>query len=82
MATITNDAIDKVLDSVDDEITNYTNNLDNSNNKVMDILNSENRYNRIANILHTENYIVTPKEIDAIIDKISEIIASGINESL
>lgn len=82
MATITNHAIDKVLDSVDDEITNYTNNLDNTSNKVMEILNSENRYNRIANILHTENYIVTPKEIDAIIDKISEIIASGINEAV
>jgi len=82
MATITNHAIDKVLDSVDDEINNYTNNLDNTSNKVMEILNSENRYNRIANILHTENYIVTPKEIDAIIDKISEIIASGINEAV
>lgn len=82
MATITNEAIDKVLDNVNDKIFNFTNNSDKSNNKVMDILNSENRYNRIANILHTENYIVTPKEIDAIIDKISEIIASGINEAI
>lgn len=82
MATITNDAIDKVLESVDDEITNYTNDVGRANNTVMDILNSENRYNRIANILETENYIVTPKEIDAVISKISEIIASAINEAV
>lgn len=82
MATITNDAIDKVLESVDDEITNYTNNVGRASNTVMDILNSENRYNRIANILETENYIVTPKEIDAVISKISEIIASAINEAV
>lgn len=82
MATITNDAIDKVLESVDDEITNYTNDVGRASNTVMDILNSENRYNRIANILETENYIVTPKEIDAVISKISEIIASAINEAV
>lgn len=82
MATITNDAIDKVLESVDDEITNYTNDVGKGSNAVMDILNSENRYNRIANILETENYIVTPKEIDAVISKISEIIASAINEAV
>lgn len=82
MATITNDAIDKVLESVDDEITNYTNDVGRTSNTVMDILNSENRYNRIANILETENYIVTPKEIDAVISKISEIIASAINEAV
>ncbi len=82
MATITNDAIDKVLESVNDEITNYTNDMGRASNAVMDILNSENRYNRIANILETENYIVTPKEIDAVISKISEIIASAINEAV
>ena len=36
----------------------------------------------IANVLNTENYIVTPKEIDNLIDKISEIIASSINTAL
>ncbi|MBR5227841.1 MAG: hypothetical protein IKV94_04295 [Clostridia bacterium] len=63
MATITNEAIDKLLDSEKTE-------------------ESQSRYNKIASILNTENYIVTPKEIDAIIDKISEIIASGINEAV
>lgn len=82
MATITNDAIDKVLDSVDDEIKNYKNNATKESNEVLEIMYSENRYNKIANILETENYIVTPKEIDAIIGKISEIIASGINDAV
>lgn len=82
MATITNDAIDKMLSCVDDEIKNYTNDITKTNNKTLELLYSENRYNKIANILQTENYIVTPKEIDAIIDKISEIIASGINEAV
>lgn len=82
MATITNDAIDKVLDSVDDEIKNYTNNVTKESNEVLEIMYSENRYNKIANILETENYIVTPKEIDAVISKISEIIASAINEAV
>ena len=67
MATITNEAIDKV------------NEINNTN---ITTLSSEERYGIIVNALHTENYIVTPKEIDAIIDKISEIIASGVNEAL
>lgn len=82
MATITNDAIDKMLSCIDDEIKNYTNDITKTSNKTLELLYSENRYNKIANILQTENYIVTPKEIDAIIDKISEIIASGINEAV
>ncbi len=82
MATITNDAIDKVIMNIDDEIKNYTNDVDVSSNKAIELLYSENRYNKIANILETENYIVTPKEIDAVILKISEIIASAINETI
>ena len=82
MATITNDAIDKVITSIDDEIKNYTNDVESSSNKTLELLYSENRYNKIANILQTENYIVTPKEIDAVILKISEIIASSINEAV
>jgi len=63
MATITNHAIDKLLDIVGAEIINFTNDLDKTQNKVIEILNNENRYNRLANILHTENYIVPHKEI-------------------
>ena len=71
MATITNEAIDKVIE-------NTKTNIGESNF----LKDKDNRYNLIAQTLHTENYIVTPKEIDYIIDKISEIIASGINEAV
>ena len=70
MATITNEAIDKVLE--------------NRNVTIVDkaFVNRENRYKLIADTLHTENYIVTPKEIDSIVNKIVEIIASGINVAI
>lgn len=66
MATITSDAIDKL----------------NENKKLNIISNKEDRYKIISDILDTENYIVTPKEIDEIIEKVCEIIASGLNIAL
>ena len=39
-------------------------------------------YDMIANALNTQNYIVTPKEVDELINIMSEIIANGINLSL
>lgn len=65
MATITNEAIEKLAQNLNTKI-----------------LEGENRYDVIANVLHTDNYIVTPKEIDNVILKISEIIASGLNVAL
>lgn len=70
MATITNEAIDKVLENKNISISDKA------------LLNRENRYKIISDTLHTENYIVTPKEIDAVVLKISEIIASGLNVAL
>lgn len=82
MATITNEAIDKMLENSKKEIEEFSNkNIDNNNDTsvIFNLLNEDNRYNMIANTLNTENYIVTPKEVDQIIDKVSEIIASSIN---
>lgn len=42
----------------------------------------ENVYEEVAKVLDTENYMVTPKEIDIIVQKISEILASSLNEAL
>ncbi len=42
----------------------------------------ENVYNEVAEVLDTENYMVTPKEIDIIVQKISEILASSLNVAL
>lgn len=40
------------------------------------------RYYKIANVLDTENYIVTPKDIDELIDIMTEIITDGINKAM
>lgn len=84
MATITNEAIDKLTDNLKNEATNYMNHgMDNRKvEEIFSLFDREDRYNMIANALHTDNYIVTPKEIDNVILKISEIIASGLNVAL
>lgn len=68
MATITNDVIEKIA-TVDNKYSYM-------------IGSSEERYSKISKMLDSKNYIVTPKEIDVLIDKISEIIANGINEAI
>ncbi len=84
MATITNEAIDKLTNNLKNEATNYMNHgLDKAKvEEIFALFDREDRYNMIANALHTDNYIVTPKEIDNVIFKISEIIASGLNVAL
>ena len=84
IATITNEAIDKLTDNIKREATGYMNHgIDLSKlDEVFKLFDEDNRYNMIANVLNTENYIVTPKEIDTVILKISEIIASSINYAL
>lgn len=66
MATITNDTVEK---------------LENSS-KIFISSDKNNRYEMISETLDTENYIVTPKEIDEIVEKVSEIISSGLNVAL
>ena len=84
MATITNEAIDKLTDKLKNEATNYMNHgLDNVKvEELFSLFDRDDRYTMIANALHTDNYIVTPKEIDNVLFKISEIIASGLNVAL
>lgn len=82
MATITNESIDKLINNIKEETKEYSDNKKiKAMNEVFDMFENEHRYEMIANTLDTDNYIVTPKEIDVIIDGISEMIASGINEA-
>ena len=62
MATITSEAIDKMVEVTKQKI--------------------ENGDNRIANVLDTDNFIVTPKEIDDVIQIVSDLISGGINMSI
>lgn len=61
MATITNDALNKIENTTDEK---------------------NERYKKIAETLDTENYIVTPKDIDELIEIMSSIISQSINETM
>lgn len=84
MATITNEAIDKMLESARNEIEEFGNKIVSKKNinSIFEYLEKDTRYEMISNILNTENYIVTPKEVDEVISEMSEIISSGINKAM
>lgn len=83
MATITNEAIDKLIENTKEEITNYSNTKENNlTTEIFEKLENETRYDMIANVLDTQNYIVTPKEVDSLIEDMANIISSGINMSM
>ncbi len=84
MATITNEAIDKMLDSAREELTDFSNKIIEKKkiDSIFEFLERDTRYDMIANILNTDNYIVTPKEVDELIASMSSIIANGINKAV
>lgn len=84
MATITNEAIDKMIDTAKKDITQFNNyNIPKENIlKVFETFENDTRYDMIANVLDTQNYMVTPKNIDNIIESVSHIISSGMNIAL
>lgn len=77
METITNETIDKMLDATKSQIESGDNKKATS-----DILNDKKRYELVEKALDNENLIVTPKEIDDVIQIVSEIISDGINMSV
>ena len=83
MATITSEAIDKMVEVTKQKIENGDNSVNKKQiEKVINIFNDDNKYNMIANVLDTDNFIVTPKEIDDVIQIVSDLISSGINISI
>lgn len=83
MATITSEAIDKMVEVTKQKIENGDNSVSKEQiEKVINIFNDDNKYNMIANALDTDNFIVTPKEIDDVIQIVSDLISSGINMSI
>lgn len=81
MATITNEAIDKMIDSAKSQVNDFENEATNKQDmlKMLETFEEDTRYDMIANVLNTQNYIVTPKEIDDVIELVSDLISSGIN---
>lgn len=83
MATITSEAIDKMVEVTKQKIENGDNSVKKEQiERVINIFNDDNKYNMIANVLDTDNFIVTPKEIDDVIQIVSDLISSGINMSI
>lgn len=78
-ATMANDAIDLVIDSMVEQASNGTDFY----NMLKDIDRNE-KYQLIQEVLspYIGNLIVTPKEIDDIIEKVSKVVANGINIAL
>lgn len=74
IATITNETLDKVIEN-----NEFIKNIEFTNPNLSD---KENRQIFISNTLDTENYIVTPKEVDELIEIMSDIISSGINMAM
>lgn len=84
IATITNEAIDKMLNSAKKEMEEFSNKIiaKGQIESIFEYLEKDTRYDMISNILNTENYIVTPKEVDEVIEEMSSIIACGINKAV
>lgn len=78
-ATVANDSIEMLTRSVQSVAGE-----DSQLYKALKALDSDGRYNLIKEVLspYVGNLIVTPKEVDEIIDNISAIVADGINSAL
>ncbi|MDD4843544.1 MAG: GPR endopeptidase [Anaerotignum sp.] len=78
-ATLVNDTMDRILASMISQTKEGS-----SFYQMLQDLEQEEKYTMITEILdpYTENMFVTPKEVDAVIDRLSNIIANGINIAL
>ena len=88
-ATITADCLDLFSQKINEELqknnTNYENNeqLKKMNESIQNLM-KEDKYELVKQVLVPENYnfIVTPKEIDDLIENMKDVIARGINFSI
>lgn len=78
-ATLINDTMDKILEAI-----SYHQKLQNNFFIALNDIDSNEKYELIKNILepYNENMFVTPKEVDQVIEELSNIIANAINISL
>jgi len=78
-ASVANDAIDMLIDTVKSNSDKHSDIY-----RLVDTFDNENRYKLISEILSPSgsDLIVTPKEVDSLIDEVSGIIADSINEAV
>lgn len=82
LATITNEAIDRMVQNVKNEIVDLEECNDMEVNNFINFLNQDTRYDMVANLLNSDSYILTPKEVDELIDITSSIVGKSINLAL
>ena len=80
-ATLVNDTMDKILEAMSQA---YKKNFDIDFLDTLNEIDSNEKYDLIKNILepYEENMFVTPKEVDEVVERLSNIIANAINISL
>lgn len=78
-ATMANDTIDIMIDEMADKSEK-----DSDFYRMLTSINKEEKYMMIKELLYPQvgDFVVTPKEIDSLIDNVSKIIADGINRTL
>lgn len=74
-AVLVNDSLNLFIEKLQDEA---------KSNDYLNSIKNENNYEEIKQILMPRDYnlIVTPKEIDGLIENMKDIVAMGINNSL
>lgn len=82
IATITNEAIDKMVENTKNSIQELENINEKELSYFINFFSNEERYNMIANLLNSDSCILTPKEVDELIDITSSIIGKSINKAL
>ena len=80
--TLTNEAIDKMIEKTKNEVDELENIDEEEVKKFIKFLNNESRYEMVANLLDSSSYILTPKEVDELIDITSSVIGKSINLAL
>ncbi|MCL2456452.1 MAG: GPR endopeptidase [Defluviitaleaceae bacterium] len=76
-ATLINDSMDKMLSAISQAAQNEKIFFD-----MLDSLDENERYGLIREILSEENMFVTPKDVDAVIARLANIIANSLNIAL
>ena len=78
-ATLANDTMDNMIEAMIDECESGSEFY-----KMLESLDKDEKYRLIRDVLdpYTENMFVTPKEIDAVMERVSNIIANAVNIAL
>ncbi|MBS4960022.1 MAG: GPR endopeptidase [Clostridiales bacterium] len=76
-ATLVNDSFERVLTELEEQTS-----VDTKVSDVIGKMDPERKYQLIQEFLDTENMFVTPKEVDAVIDRLSVMIAASLNVAL